>query len=392
MHRYDIAGATVLAAALCGSGCSANATVGEDYSGAGGSAGQGATGGFSGGTSGTGGDAPFVDASTDDARFGPDGGCGYATIPTEREPGSLLFVVDRSYSMTEDPRGQEPELGDPTKADLVYEAMQAVLPQFPPDARVGLILYPSSSDGCDVDPEPAVDIAPMSVNGPALVSWFKLSPWGNTPTDKALLAAYEHLRTIPGSGNKGVMLLTDGAWNCGSNSNTIYQMVEDAFQKEGMRTFAIGIKGAATDALSHLAHRGGADRIPGCNPDLSVFDPQHPFQDNSCGSNNATCCHYQIGASSFVDEMTKAVNEIASRFLTSCVFLVPKDTDPSKFQEGLVNVYVDGLLVPQDPDDGWSYVGGGTDALEIHGELCDQLLSGQKDKVEIELGCPTVVK
>lgn len=394
MRRYKWESWAALLAASTVIACSANGDAGDDFGNGNGGAPADAQTGNVGGTGdpvgGSGGG--FFDADTNDARYGADAACGYATIPTEREPGSILLVVDRSASMSRDPNtDDDPDPGDPSKWDLVYDAMQTVIASLPGEIRMGLLLYPKSGAGCDVDTSPMVPIGPVSTTGPAIMTGLGGLPWGDTPTDKALLSAYDHLRGLPGSGNRGAMLITDGAWNCGSNGATIYSMVEEAYTKDGITTFAIGIPGSATDSLSHLSHLGGSDRGPGCNPDLFVFDAAHPFQDNSCGSDKSTCCHYIIDGATFQTDLVAALEEIASQFLTSCVFMVPKDADPSKFDPDLVNVYVDGEIIPQG-DDGWSYVGGGTDAIEIHGVTCDELLSGQKDQVEIELGCPTVVK
>jgi len=377
---------TMLSLVTALAACSANGSVGEDYGGTGGGSVAGAGGGSpEGGMS-------VIDASHGGASIGPEAGCGYALIPTEREPGSLLMVVDRSASMNETPDGKsDPYPDGPTKWDYAGQVVSAVLDDLPDDVEMGLLLYPSSSDGCESDPSPQVGIGPLSVTRFAIKSAMSGGPWGNTPTDKALTAAYAHLQSIADGGNRGVVLITDGAWNCGAQDGSIYAMVEDAYANQGIRTFAVGIPGSAEGSLSHVALVGGGAKGPDCNG--AEPDPWHPLQSPDCGNtlvSTQPCCHYVVDSSTYVADLTAALTEVASKFLTSCVFQVPKG-DPGKFDPNLVNVYVDGTLLKQNAPDGWTYVGGGTDALEIHGTTCADLLSGAAEKVEIQLGCATVV-
>ncbi|MFW5741569.1 MAG: vWA domain-containing protein [Myxococcota bacterium] len=376
--------------------CSANGSVGQDLGsgeagasgGGAGGAGAGAPGGNDPG--GSGGSGGVIDPQHD-AGINPDAGCGYAMIPTEREPGSLLMVVDRSGSMDKNTKDEDTGPGEDSKWDLAKQAVGTVLDQLPDDVNMGLLLYPASGAGCDVDASPQVGIAALGITRGAIKTAMGGLPWGDTPTDKALLSAYEHLETIPGSGMRGIVLLTDGQWNCGAQNDTVFAYVEDAYVAKGIRTYAIGIPGAAEGSLSHMASIGGGARKPDCNGDEK--DYWHPLQSTDCGSTSDPddCCHYEIDSGSYVSELSAALSEVASKFLTSCVFVVPKD-DPATFDPNLVNVYVDGELIPQNPNDGWTYVGGGTDALEIHGTTCEELLNGEADKVEIQLGCATYVK
>lgn len=364
--------------------CSASGSVGQEL-------GQelGAqTGGSSGASGSSGQDGS---ASGGSPPIGPEAGCGYALIPTVREPGSILLVVDRSASMDNNPDGDEPDPGEDTKWDLAQSAVGDVLNELPDDIRVGLLLYPKSGAGCEVDTEPQVDIAPLGQNRAVIKTAMGGLPWGDTPTEKALWNAYAHLASIPGQANRGIVLLTDGAWNCGSQNTAVYSAVEYAYVNDGILTFAIGIPGAAVGALSHLVSLGGGSRFDGCNG--KEPDYWHPLQSEDCGAtlDNHDCCHYPVDSATYVADLTAALSEVASKFLTSCVFAVPK-SGPGPFDPDLVNVYVDGTLIPQNSFDGWTYVGGGTDSLEIHGPTCDLLLTGQAAKVEIQLGCVTYVK
>lgn len=58
--------------------------------------------------------------------------------------------------------------------------------------------------------------------------------------------------------------------------------------------------------------------------------------------------------------------------------------------KSLVNVYLDTTLVQLDPVDGWSWVDDTT--VELAGEACEKLKSGDVLQVQVVAGCPTSVK
>ena len=328
--------------------------------------------------------------------FDPDAACGYATIPTQREPGTIVIVYDGSSSMEEcsdcmssDCYGVHCENG-PSKWEQVETAMTQVLNGLPDDIRMGMLLYPDTHGGqCEMPQGLQVGVDELGKTRASILGLLSAEPpGGDTPTEPVLEMAYAALQSVQGSGRKGVLLVTDGAWNVCSDDAAIYANAEQRWNQDHVSTIVVGIPGSATGWLSHLAHVGGADRMQGCNGELP--DPLHPLKDPSCANSPSTCCHYVVGKNVETD-LVQALNDIASKFLTSCVFEVPKGTDPSKFDPNFVNVYVDGDVVYRGAD-GWDYVAGGSDSLEIFGALCDQLLKGEKQQVEIVLGCATQVK
>lgn len=350
------------------------------------------TGGGSGGEAGT----VITTDGGGSGGFDPDSGCGYALIPSEREPGSIMIVYDASCSMDECADGNSSNCEECTQGDSKWKqaksGMTTVLQELPDDVRMGLVLFPDTTSGgnCAEPSAPKVDIDSLDVTRGSILTWVGgTTKGGTTPTQQSLQLAYGVVQKIQGSGRKGVLLVTDGAWNCGSSNKPIFDNAAKNWNDYQIATIVVGIPGSASDTLSHLAEIGGTARTPGCNGTLD--DPGTLFKDESCGSDPSTCCHYVVGTN-VQSDLVQALKDIASKFLTSCVFKVPKGNDPSKFDPGFVNVYVDGEVVYPDDTQGWSYVGGGTDAIEIHGQLCDQLLTGDKDKVEIMLGCKTVVK
>lgn len=392
--------ATALAA-CSGAGSTSSAGASTPGEGAAGVSGEGAggagAGGAAQGASGKGASAGVsngVDAAG--GGNGIDKGCGYAQIATEREPGAILIVFDQSSSMEEDVDGNKPDdkqQFDPSqvKWKLTTSAVKQMLGELPQDAAVGMLLFPNdmAGDKCVVNPQPQVAVGPLSMTGPSMTGYLSSgTPQGGsvTPLAQALTAGHVYLDGLSVKGQRAVLLVTDGAPSilCGMANDETAAIAASAFGEKGYRTFVIGLNGSAETLLSKTAHLGGADRAPGCKPDCG----SDPFANDT-----ALCCHYAADGPDTASVLAKALAEVASKTLASCVFTVPKGTDPEKFDPAQVNVLVsidggEAKLVPQDAQSGWSYVGGKTDQVEITGPLCDEILS-KSSNVEILLGCPT---
>jgi len=382
--------------ALCVAALHSACSAGDGQSAASGTGGGGDVGGSGGASSGEG--AGMVGGFNSGGGSGGVGGdCGYAEYSTELEPGVLLLVYDQSCSMVECPDGSTNECNacpTPSKWALAEQAMNTVLTSLPDELRMGLILYPNGVGlGCQVDTSPNVPVGPLSTTRQPILSELNITPdGGGTPTLYGLQLAYQTLSQINDNGKKAALLVTDGAWNCPPDpfnplalNDLIFNEATQAHDQLGFDTFVVGIQEPSA-YLSHLAHVGGTDRLPNCNPDYATI--QQPFIP-TCEDSPNTCCNYTVGQD-VVTELTQALQDIASQLMDTCVFAVPKGDDPNMFDPNLVNVYVDGELVYPDPNEGWSYVGGETDYIEIHGALCDALLSGDAEEVVIQLGCPTV--
>ncbi len=353
--------------------------------GQGGSDGSGLGGGGSGGS------------VVNTAGGGPGQGCGYAQIPTVREAGAILIVFDQSSSMSEDEDGNK--FGDngfdpaTKKWKVTTKAVKDMVTTLPSDTNLGMLLFPSelSDDYCVVPATPQIQVAPLTQSGAAVQSRLSTQdpsgPGGVTPLAQALQAGHTYLMGLGGiSGQKAVLLVTDGAPSplCGQADNETAAIAAEAYTKLGYQTFVIGLAGSAPTLLSQTARNGATDRFPGCNPACGTDLFKNDLE---------TCCHYVAEGGQTAADLGKALSEIASKFLSSCVFSVPKGQDPSKFDPGLVNVIVtqeggEPQVLKQDSGDGWGYVGGGSDQLEIKGPTCEAILKNPS-KVEILLGCPT---
>jgi len=371
--------------------------------------------------------------------FDPDAGCGAATIPTERVPGSLILVFDRSGSM------DEPASGDsgPTKWGLATTAINNALAGVSDELSMGLMLFPGSDgDACSVASDALlVDVAPLSTTRGIISSTLAgTSPSGReTPIGSALRAGWAELDELDGRGQKGLILVTDGAETCETSQaerNAVLALATTENDASGYLTYAVGLN-ERNNFLSTLAFNGETPRNDTCMPEctaatcygaseceggqacnntsvLGIPVPgtcqctmdshcpaglscnMFPIVGSTCeGPSN--CCHYDAEGGSFESDFQTALEDIASRFLDSCVFEVPRD-GVDMFDPNLVNVGVtfegeERTVLRQSSDssmDSWNYTTPENDALIIQGPICDRLLMGSAE-VEIVVGCPTII-
>jgi hypothetical protein len=228
-----------------------------------------------------------------------------------------------------------------------------------------------------------------------------IDPKGATPTAATLESILPTLSEL--EGDTFVVLVTDGAPNCnlegecsaaectlniegltvgnracdesynccdpentGTNAGT-YCTDGDAslgavtaLAEAGIMTYVIGMPGAAPYAtlLDELAAAGGTAR-------------------------GAQTDYYAVGDA---DALREALHDIGTGIAISCsIDLEDPPDDPSR-----VNVYFDGTVVPGDDTDGW--VWDGESRIEVRGEACDELRSGEIREARVVFGCDTVVR
>ena len=321
---------------------------------------------------------------------GPDGGtCECVEQDLLTDPPNVYFVLDRSGSMVTDDKWSTVRV---VVADVVRALGQRI--------NVGIMVYPGNADACAAgvqrlalrqgDP-PSKDAA----DGPtteAVVSAMNVAPGGGTPTAATLEAAGFVLKAA--KGKTFVVLATDGAPNCaetacdaskcslniegllgcapgGTNCCTgpnIHGCVDnggtDAAVKrlklDGIPTFVIGVPGTApyADVLDRLAQSGGTAR------------PQKPY-------------YYRVDSASTAD-FTSALKKVAAQILATCTFTLKTGAKADE-----VNVYLDGTVVPQNDQNGWTV---SDKTVTLTGETCRRVLEGDVLDVRIVSGCPTVIK
>ena len=381
-------------------------------------------------------DAGFFDP------FDPDGGCGATAIPTQRIPGSLLLVFDRSGSMRNTPGGDDPSGSDPSKWDLARNALNTTLAGVSDDLSVGLMLFPTGEGSeCNVSLSagvPQVPIDRLMTTRPAIMSTLSgaSASGGETPIFDAVRAGYDYLDTLDSAGQRGLVVVTDGAETCDRGDyDAVMAQVSAELADNNYLTYAIGLT-TSNSTLSTLAFNGGTPRndtcLPECTTPTCTSDADCPGAGGSCSvlfpgfpgfcgcstdadcptpltctvlpllggqcSGDANCCHYDASEGSFQADFEAALDDIASRFLESCVFELPRGADPSSFDPTQVNVGVTFDGEPRDvlgrssdsSVDSWDFVTSDNEAIIIQGPICDRLLMGSAT-VEIVLGCPTIL-
>ncbi len=360
--------------------------------------------------------APRPDVGPPPDPFDPRNGCGAAAIPTERVPGSVLLVFDFSASMNDDPRGGD---GTPTKWDLATDAINGALMSVPDDLNVGLMLFPDPAQrDCNVSPTPQVEVGPLGTTRAAIASRLSSTPnGGNTPVISASRLGWNYMLGLSNPGQKGIIVVTDGGENCDTDvadEMAVHMEARTQNLAYGVSTYAVGLT-TSNSLLSGLSYYGGTARTDTCVPDCSANE--RPCNTNAdctrgatcqsvfglpiqicMGGTTAECCHYDVTAGGFAAEFETALEEIAQRFLESCVFELPRGSDPSMFDPNQVNVGVtfegeERRVLGRSSDDGvdsWNYTSEANESIVIQGPICEELLSGDA-LVEIVLGCPTIL-
>jgi hypothetical protein len=280
----------------------------------------------------------------------------------------------------------------PTKWAVVKKALKDAIALLPSSASVGLSYF-NTDDECAVNSAPSVGVKllgkPQMDALAANLDGAKAQ--GGTPIVGATILGFKHLhQQAQVSGNKFVLLLTDGAETC--NADKIEQLAIEIpkAMSVNMRTFVIGAPGseAARGMLSEMAYLGGTAQSPTC---------QHGGLTATAGD-----CHFDMTASKdFGTDLALALRRISGSL--TCSFDVPS-------QPGLtvdlarVNVRytkggaMTGMDIPQDKSgpceggaQGWQYSSDNTKIL-LCGNICDEVRNDATAKIDIVLGCTTVVK
>jgi hypothetical protein len=134
----------------------------------------------------------------------------------------------------------------------------------------------------------------------------------------------------------------------------------------GVKTFVFGAPGIGpyTSDLNELAKAGGTAR--------EDAKPGEPL--------------YYSATAITQDSFVAALSAVAAKVIDSCVITLEEVPD----DRGVTNVLVDGVLVPQDPVDGWAWTPDGK--VELRGATCAKVKAGDVVNVKVAVGCRTVTK
>jgi hypothetical protein len=129
----------------------------------------------------------------------------------------------------------------------------------------------------------------------------------------------------------------------------------------GVPTYVVGVPGSGPYAglLDQLALAGGTAR------------PSPPY-------------YYPVDSADQSD-FTTALRQVAAKITASCTLTLSQaPPDPTQ-----VNLYLDGVVVPQSPTNGWTLSG---TTVTLEGTTCQQVLAGDSLDLRIVAGCPTILQ
>jgi hypothetical protein len=434
-YRWLMVGSLAASAAwsvgACGSsGDETTGTGGKENRG--GSAGRGGSGNVSGrgGASGFGGTgvSGAAGGTSDPGGAGGEGGydgetCAATEQQAELTPANLLFVLDKSGSMNcNPPEGDEAlnarcanfpiqeDPNEPTKWEVTrlafVDALDALAEQ--PNVQGGLMLFPVPEraapnasvreEACWVDGVADVEVGALDASGRDDISTVlaAVAPAGETPIVGATILGYKYLseaiRAGDIEGNHFVVLLTDGAETC--ELGLLQELVDVDVPNArllNIRTFVIGAPGSeeARSLLSDIAFEGGTATSSSCSHGGSTPDVGD--------------CHFDMTESlDLAGDLARALEEISRTTVLACEYEVPENPDGGGVNLDEVNVtFTSGsgrrerILKNDSGDcdtvDGWQYSEDFTKIL-LCGDVCDRVQADSEGKVNIELGCPTVVR
>lgn len=382
--------------------CSSAGGAGDDEPGTGtpGAGGSGSSAGGEGGASGEGSEGGSAGTGINIGGSQGSGGqkeCQSKETPGKRIPASILIVLDRSGSMS-----------DNGKWSAATGAINQMLKSADPELSMGFLRFPEGTpSGCpfdlacdtnhectDIKDIPNVPVGPLKDTGAQIQNIIATtSPNGGTPTLWALRKAYKYMSELEVNSERFVLLVTDGvptfvtppfgglpelAKDCGTKAELGVATSDARKGSPPVRTFVIGAPGSedGLEILSGLALNGGT-----CKPG---------------GSHSSYTCHYQIGAANFEQELAATLTQIAGS-VSNCTYAVPAP-DGQEVDPDLVNVVVttsEGektIFKDESQADGWNYTDDSKTKVQIFGPQCEAINKGTEATVKIALGCKTQVK
>jgi hypothetical protein len=339
----------------------------------------------------------------------PEVSCGASPYSASTKPVNMLLVIDRSGSMA-DPYGT----GE-SKWAVLQLALAQALEGAKKSIAFGLELFPYSDEPkppmCALPQGSAsiqVPIGPGETTVPLVLAHLAKEPAGGTPTAAALGNAYDFFMTGDGrllTGDKYVLLATDGGPNCNAshaacdatacttnldgecpgidaggpanccdlpNNLGATLCVDDQettnqlarLKAAGIRTFVVGLPG--TDAYASYLDQFA-----------TAGDGKNP---------NAPPLYFNVDTATGVAGLAAVFTAITKELITTCRFqLASVPPDPK-----LLNVTIDGVIIPQLGPDGWMLDSSTTPpTVVIKGTTCSRVQTLGAESAQVVYGCPT---
>ncbi len=381
----------------------------------------------------------------------PDVACATYSTEAKQTPAALMIVLDRSSSMITNGKwgAAVQAIVKAIDADALDHMAIGLLayPAFPvtSPACIGAarILVPQVSCGVPVIPQvPLMDSGKEKTAGASgprkeIYKWLADHSPDTTQTDAspgydALATALKALQAHPLVGKRLLLFITDGGFSCTSVSSptrpgyldgfgcadweypdTVVKLLKDAagHATAPVSTFVIGVPGSDSIgekqgpydtapyhmrlALSSYAYAGSPSTVD------AACDGKSFSKD---GLDPASPCHYDMTKGAFDANALAAVIDGIRGKVLGCTYQLPKVDDKNQvINKDKVNVRIaiDGaapLMVPKrkDPSDAcasspcWDWNPAGE--VELLGKACAMVKGAKNVKVEIVVGCFTILK
>ena len=317
--------------------------------------------------------------------------CDCLDVPLFTDPPNMYFVLDRSGSMAAD-----------NKWTQVRIVVADILRGLGPRANYGATLFPGFDAAQCGAPRAALPISPGdppgAEDGPTTKAMLKATqedPNGGTPTAAALRSVFPIVTAA--KGKTFVILATDGAPNCNESASCTSAQCQPNIESApgcspggpscceppmGDRGACLD-RAATTSAVAALASAGipvYVIGLPGASTYASLLDSLATAGGTALP---ASPKYYKVDSTSTSAALLATLKKIAAKIVATCEFKLkeaPKDPN-------LVNVYLDDVVLPQEPVNGWKIDG---NTVTLLGSTCAKTLAGDVLDVRIITGCPTV--
>jgi hypothetical protein len=125
--------------------------------------------------------------------------------------------------------------------------------------------------------------------------------------------------------------------------------------------------------------------IPGTDPYIPTLDAMAVA--GGAAASTASPKYFAVSAAGGVAGLQQVFESITKQLIKSCRLQL-QSTPPDL---GLLNVYVDGNVVPKPGVDGWDLdTTTSPPTIVLKGSTCAQIETSGANKVDIQYGCPTI--
>lgn len=329
--------------------------------------------------------------------------CGETALVATRRQVNVLVLLDRSLSMTEAISPADPT----TRWESMRNALATAMTKVSDHVAFGLKVFPDAdaSSECGVlSRVPEVEIGLGSASISAIDQAItKAIPNGGTPITAALDWAAQYFATGQGSqlvGDRVILLATDGAPNCNEQATCdAASCITNIDHPEFTDNLCTGFPSKCLDSLNAKAKVAAilGQPIPVRTVVVGIPGSDKPAYStilDSLGSvgglpNPAqNLDYYAVNAEQGAVGLSETLVQITTQLIVTCKLeLTSQPPDPT-----LLNVYVDGRVVPLNATDGWSLDLSTTPpTVLLKGATCSALESKGAQSLSVKYGCPSFV-